>query len=119
MKRSDPKCKVAVKITKKKNLSADIAHTIRSEIDIMRTLDHPNIVKYIAHYEEENYWFVVLELMEGGEVFDRIVKKSKYDEKEARDLVYILLGAVQYIHSRGIVHRSSWSFYEILKFGCY
>jgi calcium/calmodulin-dependent protein kinase I len=105
VKRSDPSGKVAVKVTKRKNISADIENTIRSEIEIMRTLDHPNIVKYISHYEEDGYWFVVLELLEGGEVFDRIVKKSRYDEKEARDLIYILLGAVKYIHDRDIVHR--------------
>lgn len=41
----------------------------------------------------------------GGELFDRIVKKVVYNEKEARDLVTVLLEAVKYCHSRGIVHR--------------
>jgi hypothetical protein len=104
-RRDNPAQKVAVKVTKKKSISADIERTIRSEIEIMQQLEHPNIVKYLTHYEEDNYWFVVLELLEGGEVFERIVKKSRYDEKEARDLVFILLGAVKYLHDRNIVHR--------------
>ena len=103
--RSDPSRKFAVKITKRKNITVDIEKTIRSEIDIMRSLDHPNIVRYICHFEEEKYWFVVLELLQGGEVFDRIVKKLRYDEKVARDLVYIVLQAVKYVHDRNIVHR--------------
>jgi calcium/calmodulin-dependent protein kinase I len=43
--------------------------------------------------------------LEGGELFDRIVKKAFYNEKEARDLVFILLKAIKYLHDKGIVHR--------------
>jgi calcium/calmodulin-dependent protein kinase I len=46
-----------------------------------------------------------MEILEGGELFDRIVKKSFYNEKDARDLVYILINAIKYCHDRGIVHR--------------
>ena len=46
-----------------------------------------------------------MEVMSGGELFDRIVQKSYYNEKEARDLVKILLEAINYMHERNIVHR--------------
>lgn len=48
---------------------------------------------------------VCLFFVQGGELFDRIVQKVVYTEKEARDLVTILLEAVKYCHDRGIVHR--------------
>lgn len=54
--------------------------------------------------QPENY-YLVMEVMSGGELFDRIVQKSYYNEKEARDLVKILLDAICYMHDRNIVHR--------------
>jgi serine/threonine protein kinase len=48
---------------------------------------------------------MVLEFLEGGELFDRIVKKTFYNEKEARDLVAIILNAIKYMHDHDIVHR--------------
>ena len=58
-----------------------------------------------AFYEESEYYYLVMEIMDGGELFDRIVQKSFYNEKEARDLVKILLEAINYMHERNIVHR--------------
>lgn len=56
-------------------------------------------------FSEEKYYFLVLEYMEGGELFDRIVKKSFYNEREARDLVCTLLSAIEYCHLHNIAHR--------------
>ena len=47
----------------------------------------------------------MLELLEGGELFDRIVRKSTYNEKEARDLVNTVLGAIKFCHDSDVVHR--------------
>lgn len=71
----------------------------------MKSLDHPNIVKFVESYEEPKYFFVVLEFLPGGELFDRLVKKSFYNEKEARDTVRVLCEGIKYCHDRGIVHR--------------
>ena len=46
-----------------------------------------------------------MELVAGGELFDRIVAKTQYTEKEARDLVKVFLGAMAYMHDHGVVHR--------------
>jgi calcium/calmodulin-dependent protein kinase I len=54
---------------------------------------------------EEKKYYLVLEYMEGGELFDRIVKKSFYTEKEARDVVFTLLSAIDYCHANNVVHR--------------
>jgi serine/threonine protein kinase len=50
-------------------------------------------------------WIQVMELMTGGELFDRIVEKEKYTEDEARIVVLKLARAIEYCHNRGIVHR--------------
>jgi calcium/calmodulin-dependent protein kinase I len=55
--------------------------------------------------QEPEKFYVVMEYLDGGELFDRIVKKTFYNEKEARDLVKILLQALKYLHDRSIVHR--------------
>ena len=52
---------------------------------------HKHIVKLIDFFEEEEHFYLVMDLMTGGDVFDRIVEKYKYTEKDARDLTKILL----------------------------
>ncbi|KAH8050623.1 serine/threonine kinase [Aureococcus anophagefferens] len=69
------------------------------------SIEHPNIIKLYNFYEEKKMFYMVIELMEGGELFERIVKKTFYNEKEARDLIRILLDALAYLHHRHIVHR--------------
>jgi calcium/calmodulin-dependent protein kinase I len=71
----------------------------------MQSLQHEHIVHLFDFFEEEKYYYLVLEYMEGGELFDRVVKKTVYNEKEARDVVKILVSAIKYCHDRNIVHR--------------
>jgi len=78
---------------------------IRDEVAIMKSLRHPNIVELRDSFEEPNKFFLVMELCRGGELFDRIVEKNHYNEKEARDVMRILFDALQYAHANGIVHR--------------
>ena len=56
----------------------------RREIDIMKTLDHPNIIKLFETYEDQRYIYLVMELCDGGELFDRIIEKGHFTEGEAR-----------------------------------
>lgn len=56
-------------------------------------------------FEEGNDIYIVTELVEGGELFDRIVSKSHYNEKGARDLVKLMLETIDYVHRSGYVHR--------------
>lgn len=71
---------------------------------IMMSLDHPNITKLYEVYDQKTHYIMVLELCEGGELFDRIVNRS-IKEGEARIIVDQLLNALNYLHGRGIVHR--------------
>lgn len=56
-------------------------------------------------FDEGSDFFIVTELVEGGELFDRIVSKAHYTEKEARDLIKIMLETMNYMHKQGVVHR--------------
>ena len=56
-------------------------------------------------FEEPGEFYIVTELVSGGELFDRIVAKSHYTEKEARDLIKQLLETMAYMHESDIVHR--------------
>jgi len=68
-------------------------------------LDHPNVVKLLEAYESKSYVYLVMELVTGGELFDRIVEKGSYTEKDAADLIKQVLSAVNYMHESGVVHR--------------
>lgn len=56
-------------------------------------------------FDEGTDYYIVTELVEGGELFDRIVSKAHYTEKEARDLIKSLLETLNYMHTTGVVHR--------------
>jgi serine/threonine protein kinase len=97
---------VAVKcITKTPDLKQEDITSLREEVAVLQSVDHPNIIKLYDFYEEKRTYFMVIELMEGGELFERIVKKTFYNEMDARGLVRILLDALAYLHNRNIAHR--------------
>eukprot|EP01041_Mallomonas_annulata_P001467 gene1467-2818_t len=96
---------VAVKIVDKKKLSEEDLESLATEILILDHLNHPHIIKLMEVFEENGEFFIVTELVGGGELFDRIVSKSHYTEKEARDLIKIFLETMQYMHGAGVVHR--------------
>jgi calcium/calmodulin-dependent protein kinase I len=97
--------KVAVKVVTRAGLEKEDEDSLRSEVAILTALGHPNIIKAFEFFEEEKYFYLVLEYLDGGELFDRIVKKTFYNEKEARDLVLTLLLSLKYLHHKDIVHR--------------
>ncbi len=98
------KTQVAVKVVTRAEMSAEDEESLRSEVKILTSLHHPNIVKAHEFFEEDKYFYIVMEFLSGGELFDRIVKKTYYDEKQARDIVLTLLLAIKYLHHRNIVH---------------
>eukprot|EP00638_Chattonella_subsalsa_P020237 CAMPEP_0117860294 /NCGR_PEP_ID=MMETSP0950-20121206/3679_1 /TAXON_ID=44440 /ORGANISM="Chattonella subsalsa, Strain CCMP2191" /LENGTH=420 /DNA_ID=CAMNT_0005710403 /DNA_START=50 /DNA_END=1309 /DNA_ORIENTATION=- len=84
---------------------------VQIEASIMYTLNnHPNIIKFHDHYYENiapgrSVHVIVMELASGGQLFDRITQRKQYSEREAKDIMYTLLGAINYCHQRGIIHR--------------
>jgi Protein kinase domain len=72
-----------------------------NEIAILRSIDHPNIVKAIETYDYQNRLYLVLELCSGGDLYAR----DPYDEQQAKAITYMMLDAVAYLHSKNLVHR--------------
>ncbi|EDV29000.1 uncharacterized protein TRIADDRAFT_49758 [Trichoplax adhaerens] len=79
--------------------------SLENEIAILQKVEHPNIVKLIELYDSKTHLYLIMELVTGGELFDRIVQKGSYTERDASVLIKQVLEAVGYLHDIGIVHR--------------
>jgi len=95
----------AIKIIYKKNCSQEEQARIFKEITIMKALDHPNIIRIYEYFQDEKHIFIVMELAQGGELFDKIVEVHHFNEDVASKILYQLLSAVNYLHKHNIVHR--------------
>uniref|UniRef100_A0A8C6PIU5 Optineurin n=1 Tax=Nothobranchius furzeri TaxID=105023 RepID=A0A8C6PIU5_NOTFU len=94
----------AVKCIPKKALKGKES-SIENEIAVLRKIKHENIVALEDIYESPDHLYLVMQLVSGGELFDRIVEKGFYTEKDASTLIRQVLDAVNYLHKMGIVHR--------------
>lgn len=104
---TDANFKVAIKAITKKKIASELK-AILSEIEIIKTLDHPNIVKYYETYQNNEFLYIVMEYCPGGDLFDLITKKSKgqaLKESIVADIMYDLLKAINHCHETNIVHR--------------
>jgi len=93
----------AIKVIEKKMV--DEFEQLKREIDIMKKVNHKNILKLYDIYEDEHHVYIVMELVQGSELFDRIVSKGYYTEREAVNIIRQILEAVKYLHSVEIAHR--------------
>ncbi|CAN1749224.1 Calcium-dependent protein kinase 10 [Linum perenne] len=93
-------------ISKRKLLTAVDIEDVRREVDIMSSLpDHPNIVKLKATYEDHDNVHLVMELCQGGELFDRIVARGHYSERAAASIARTIMEVVRVCHENGVMHR--------------
>ncbi|KAK0191251.1 kinase-like domain-containing protein [Armillaria mellea] len=77
-----------------------------TEVQIMRGTHHPAIVKLVSFSESPEHYFLVLELMEGGELFHQIVKLTYFSENLSRHVILQVAQGIRYLHEeRGVVHR--------------
>merc|ERR1719469_850989 len=104
-KHRETKEKVAIKIMSKKKMNEEDVAALQNEIEIMRQVNHPNIVNMSAVYEDKAHHCLVMELMQGGELFDHIITKTNFSEQEAHKFMVPLFDAMMYCHDMGIVHR--------------
>ncbi|XP_058072656.1 calcium-dependent protein kinase 20-like [Magnolia sinica] len=93
-------------ISKKKLRTAVDIEDVRREVEIMKHLPkHPNIVSLKDTYEDDNAVHLVMELCEGGELFDRIVARGHYTERAAAGVTRTIVEVVQMCHKHGVMHR--------------
>lgn len=93
-------------IPKRKLLCREDYDDVWREIQIMHHLsEHPHVVQIKGTYEDSVFVHLVMELCAGGELFDRIVAKGHYSEREAAKLIKTIVDVVQACHSLGVMHR--------------
>lgn len=104
---SETKSKYACKsISKRKLRTAVDIDDVRREVEIMKNLPkHPNIVTLKDTYEDDDAVHIVMELCEGGELFDRIVARGHYTERAAAAVMKTIVEVVQVCHRHGVMHR--------------
>jgi len=97
--------KFAIKCIKKTMVEGEDIKLLRREIKIMKRVNHPNILKLYEVFEDDEEFFLVMELVLGKELFDKIVERGQYSERDASNIVRQIVAAVDYLHSNGIAHR--------------
>ena len=99
--------KYAIKTIKKNIFKRHSIESIKREVDILRSLDHPNIVKYFETYEDECYLHIVMEYIAGDNLFRVLTdqKGFKFTERTISKIITCLLKAVLFLHHNGIIHR--------------
>ena len=95
----------AVKVLRKSHMDEDERRMLFNEINILKELDHPNIVKMFEFFEDDKRYYIVQEICKGGELFDEILARGKFTERDAALLIKQVLSCVNYCHQNNIVHR--------------
>lgn len=102
------KQQVAIKSISKakaKILKAEKFRAVKSEIAVLKMLDHRNIVKLVETFEDERTIRLVMELCDGGELSERLIDAGKFTEAQAATLMRQIFQAVRYMHSKQVCHR--------------
>jgi len=95
----------AIKSFELSGVSRSDREQIAEELEIFLSMDHPHVGRLQAVYESEEHLSLVMECMDGGELFDRVCEKKAFTEKCAADATWQMLQAVNYIHHQGVAHR--------------
>jgi len=96
--------KYAIKIIDKKAMGAKQDMMMR-EVDILKQVKHGNIIKLKELFESPQKLYLVMELVTGGELFDKIVERGSYSERDASFVMRQIVDACRYLHENNIVHR--------------
>lgn len=98
--------KVAVKILNRRKIkSLDVVAKIRREIQNLKLVRHPHIIKLYQVISSPTEFYMVMEYVPGGELFEYIVKRGKLQEEEARKIFQQLVSGIDYCHRHNVVHR--------------
>lgn len=93
------------KILSSGNKDPEKEKDILNEIEMLKSLDHPNIVKVFEFYNTKEGYYIITEFCKGGELFDKILDNAPFEESAAAYIMYQILSAVFYCHNLNIIHR--------------
>jgi len=97
---------VAVKAVRKFELTPSQRANILKEVQIMRGTSNSSVIKLISFIESPDHYFLILELVDGGELFHQIVKLTYFSENLSRHVILQVARGIRYLHEeRGVVHR--------------
>ena len=98
--------KVAIKVLKKKEMKNSDLEMVKTEIEILKVCQHPNIIRMFEVFESKENFYLVMELCLGGDLFSYMRRRANcISEERAREIIYDILKAVSYLHEYGIAHR--------------
>ena len=86
-------------------MDAGLRAQVREELKVLCDLDHSYVVQYIESFEDEKYLYIVMEYIQGQELFKHMETKGVLTEQEAANTIYKIIEALSHIHSCGIAHR--------------
>ena len=78
---------------------------MEQELEIIQDTEHPHIVKHLQLLEDDVNFYIISELVSGGELYDHILKVNRLTERQSANVIRQLLLALNYMHKRNIVHR--------------
>mmetsp|Transcript_8925 Transcript_8925/g.16035 ORF Transcript_8925/g.16035 Transcript_8925/m.16035 type:complete len:580 (-) Transcript_8925:12-1751(-) len=97
--------KYAVKAFKLHGVSKSKRAELEAEAEIFLSMDHPHVARLVDVYECEKHLQLVMECMEGGELFQRVLERKRFNDRDSAEAAEQMLLAVNYIHNQGVVHR--------------
>lgn len=96
----------AVKVISKRQVKHKTdKDSLLREVQLLKELDHPNIMKLFAFFEDPGYYYLVGEVYTGGELFDEIINQKCFSEMDAARIVKQVLSGITYMHRNKVVHR--------------
>jgi len=96
---------VAIKRIQKISIDRKSQKRLTTEVEILKRVNHTNIIPLKQIVETRDKLFLVMELVDGGELFDKIIEKHFYSERDASIIVNQIVGAIDYLHKNNIAHR--------------
>ena len=95
----------AMKIIKKNRHNPEDDMEIKNEINILKTMDHPNILKIFEFYSNDQNYSIIMEYCKGGKLLTEIRNYAPFDEKYSAYIMYQIFSAINYCHGMNIIHR--------------
>eukprot|EP01121_Diplochlamys_sp_Union-15-3_P014563 TRINITY_DN4646_c0_g1_i1.p1 TRINITY_DN4646_c0_g1~~TRINITY_DN4646_c0_g1_i1.p1 ORF type:complete len:254 (+),score=47.89 TRINITY_DN4646_c0_g1_i1:25-786(+) len=93
---------IAVKVIQKDKVDVS---AVDNEIQILSKAKHPNVVELKCFFDAKDCLYICMELMQGGELYEEIIKRKAFSEKDCSSVMKQILAAVEYLHSIHIIHR--------------